>query len=211
MLAETVHLNIGSLVFENLDQIDLTGPFEVLSRIPNATHRIYSKSIQPVRDVMGLRITPDATLAEAPQLDILHMGVVPPPALVRRRPGGRTGRGRGELDLRRWRQGRNRRRPSARRRGAQRRRRPAHPARHRLCARTAFSERDAPHGASRNLGCGASRCGRADCAARSERASGGRQTRRRGVSPRDLIRRGRRGPLCASLYAVSLGASRTRS
>ena len=73
MIPETVHLNIGSLLFENLDQIDLTGPFEVLSRLPNATHRIYAKSMDPVRDVMGLRITPDATLAEAPQLDILHV------------------------------------------------------------------------------------------------------------------------------------------
>ena len=73
MIPETVHLNIGSLLFENLDQIDLTGPFEVLSRLPNATHRIYAKSMEPVRDVMGLRIMPDATLTEAPQLDILHV------------------------------------------------------------------------------------------------------------------------------------------
>ena len=36
MIPETIHLNIGSLLFENLDQIDLTGPFEVLSRLPNA-------------------------------------------------------------------------------------------------------------------------------------------------------------------------------
>src|SRR5580704_16626947 len=73
MIPDTVHLNIGSLLFENLDQIDLTGPFEVLSRLPNATHRIYAKSITPVRDVTGLRIVPDGTLAEAPQLDILHV------------------------------------------------------------------------------------------------------------------------------------------
>jgi cyclohexyl-isocyanide hydratase len=73
MLPDTVHLNIGSLLFDDLDQIDLTGPFEVLSRIPNATCRIYAKSPNPVRDLMGLRIMPDATLAEAPQLDILHI------------------------------------------------------------------------------------------------------------------------------------------
>jgi cyclohexyl-isocyanide hydratase len=73
MIPEAVHLNIGSLLFENLDQIDLTGPYEALSRLPNATHRIYAKSAKPVRDVMGLRITPDATLAQAPQLDILHV------------------------------------------------------------------------------------------------------------------------------------------
>jgi cyclohexyl-isocyanide hydratase len=66
-------LNIGSLLFEGLDQIDLTGPFEVLSRLPNATCRVYGTSAGPVRDLMGLRIAPDATLAEAPQLDILHV------------------------------------------------------------------------------------------------------------------------------------------
>jgi cyclohexyl-isocyanide hydratase len=73
MLPETVHLKIGSLLFEDLDQIDLTGPFEVLSRLPNATHRIYAKSTVPARDVSGLRIMPDATLGEAPRLDILHV------------------------------------------------------------------------------------------------------------------------------------------
>jgi cyclohexyl-isocyanide hydratase len=73
MLSENLHLNIGSLLFEDLDQIDLTGPFEVLSRIPNASHRIYARSTDPVRDLQGLRIVPDATLAEAPQLDILHV------------------------------------------------------------------------------------------------------------------------------------------
>ena len=73
MFPETVHLKIGSLLFDDLDQIDLTGPFEVLSRMPNATHRIYAKSLAPARDVMGLSIMPDATLAEAPQLDILHV------------------------------------------------------------------------------------------------------------------------------------------
>ena len=73
MIPETVPLKIGSLLFENLDQIDLTGPFEVLSRIPNASHRTYAKSLCPARDLMGLRLMPDATLREAPQLDILHV------------------------------------------------------------------------------------------------------------------------------------------
>ena len=67
------HLQIGSLLFEGLDQIDLTGPFEVLSRLPNATYRIYGLSADPVRDVKGLQLTPDAALSEAPQLDVLHM------------------------------------------------------------------------------------------------------------------------------------------
>ncbi len=68
-----IHLEIGSLLFEGLDQIDLTGPFEVFSRIPDSSYRIYAKAPTPVRDVRGLRMAPDATLAEAPQLDLLHV------------------------------------------------------------------------------------------------------------------------------------------
>jgi cyclohexyl-isocyanide hydratase len=73
MIPHDVHLHIGSLLFEGIDQIDLTGPFEVLSRIPNTTYRIYGKTAAPVRDVKGLRLTPDATLADAPPLDVLHV------------------------------------------------------------------------------------------------------------------------------------------
>src|SRR6202044_2583158 len=73
MIPHDTELHIGSLLFEGIDQIDLTGPFEVLSRIPNSTYRIYGKTAEPVRDLKGLRLTPDATLADAPQLDVLHV------------------------------------------------------------------------------------------------------------------------------------------
>jgi cyclohexyl-isocyanide hydratase len=73
MLPESTHLQIGSLLFEGLDQIDLTGPFEVLSRLLNSTYRIYAKTLAPVRDVRGLWLRADATLADAPQLDVLHV------------------------------------------------------------------------------------------------------------------------------------------
>jgi cyclohexyl-isocyanide hydratase len=73
MLPEDTHLLIGSLMFEGMDQIDLTGPFEVLSRVPNSTYRIYAKTNSPVRDLNGLRLIADATLAEAPPLDVLHV------------------------------------------------------------------------------------------------------------------------------------------
>jgi len=73
MTQPDTHLTIGSLLFEGIDQIDLTGPFEVLSRIPNASYRLYGKTDAPVRDVKGLRLAPDATLSEAPQLDVLHV------------------------------------------------------------------------------------------------------------------------------------------
>ena len=73
MIPLGTHLEIGSLLFEGLDQIDLTGPFEVLSRIPNSTYRIYGKTAEPVRDLKGLRLIPDAALADAPHLDVLHV------------------------------------------------------------------------------------------------------------------------------------------
>jgi cyclohexyl-isocyanide hydratase len=73
MIPDDTHLHIGSLLFEGIDQIDLTGPFEVLSRIPNSTYRIYGKTAAPVRDLRGLRLTPDAALADAPRLDVLHV------------------------------------------------------------------------------------------------------------------------------------------
>lgn len=73
MIPNEVHLQIGSLLFEGLDQIGLTGPFEVLSRIPNATYRIFAETATPVRDMKGLRLRPDPVLSEAPQLDLLHV------------------------------------------------------------------------------------------------------------------------------------------
>jgi cyclohexyl-isocyanide hydratase len=73
MIPHDTHLQVGSLLFEGLDQIDLTGPFEVLSRIPNATYRLYGKTAEPVSDFKGLRLTPDAVLSDAPQLDVFHV------------------------------------------------------------------------------------------------------------------------------------------
>ena len=73
MIPHETHLHIGSLLFEGLDQMDLTGPFAVLSRIPNATYRIYGQTAAPVRDLKGLRLTPDGSLADAPPLDVLHI------------------------------------------------------------------------------------------------------------------------------------------
>jgi len=73
MIPNADHLQIGSLLFAGIDQIDITGPFEVLSRLPNSTYRIYGTSLSPVRDVQGLRLMADAQLSDAPQLDVLHV------------------------------------------------------------------------------------------------------------------------------------------
>lgn len=54
----TQSLSVRCLIFEQMDQIDFTGPFEVLSRMPDSTVQIVGKELSPVRDVRGLRLTP---------------------------------------------------------------------------------------------------------------------------------------------------------
>jgi hypothetical protein len=54
MIPDDTHLPVGSPMFEGMDQIDLTGPFEALSRVPNSTYQIYAKTGAPVRDLTGL-------------------------------------------------------------------------------------------------------------------------------------------------------------
>lgn len=71
-MAETkTKLEIGFLLFDGVDQLDLTGPFEILSKIPGSTCRLYARSRDVRRDVAGLVLTPDATFAEATRLDVL--------------------------------------------------------------------------------------------------------------------------------------------
>lgn len=64
-------IRVGALVFPRMDQIDLTGPFAVLSRLPNATVRLLWKTTDPIRDSRGLGLIPDARLADAGPTDLL--------------------------------------------------------------------------------------------------------------------------------------------
>jgi cyclohexyl-isocyanide hydratase len=65
------HLHIGALIFPRMDQIDFTGPFEVLSRVPDSTFHVIAKEREPIRDIKGLILTPELTITEAPRLDVL--------------------------------------------------------------------------------------------------------------------------------------------
>ena len=64
-------LSVGCLIFERMDQIDFTGPFEVLSRMPDTTLQIVAKEPAPIRDVQGLWLTPDVCIAESEIFDVL--------------------------------------------------------------------------------------------------------------------------------------------
>jgi len=70
-IASGSHLHIGALIFPRMDQIDFTGPFEVLSRVPDSTFHVIGRDSNPIRDCNGLILTPEETLSEAPQLDVL--------------------------------------------------------------------------------------------------------------------------------------------
>jgi cyclohexyl-isocyanide hydratase len=67
----SIHLTIGALIFPDMDQCDFTGPFEALSRVPNSTFVTIAKDLSPVRDLRGLRLLADVSIADAPQLDVL--------------------------------------------------------------------------------------------------------------------------------------------
>jgi cyclohexyl-isocyanide hydratase len=53
-----------------MDQIDFTGPYEVLSRLLESSTPVIAKTKSPVRDVQGLILTPEMTIGEAPELDV---------------------------------------------------------------------------------------------------------------------------------------------
>ena len=54
-------MRIAALVFPRLTQLDLTGPYEVFSRVPGAEVMLVAKSLEPVRSEFGLPIVPNAT------------------------------------------------------------------------------------------------------------------------------------------------------
>ena len=64
-------LRIGALIFPRMDQIDFTGPYAVLSRVPDSTIQVMSGDGAPVRDHKGLILTPDTKLADASSFDVL--------------------------------------------------------------------------------------------------------------------------------------------
>lgn len=61
---------IGALIFPGMDQLDFTGPFEVLSRIPGAQVLSVWKETAFVADMKGLRIVPDVAMSDCPPLDV---------------------------------------------------------------------------------------------------------------------------------------------
>jgi cyclohexyl-isocyanide hydratase len=64
-------LQIGLLLYPKLTQLDLTGPFEVLHRLPDSKVHLVWKDLQPVYADSGLGLLPTTTFADCPPLDVL--------------------------------------------------------------------------------------------------------------------------------------------
>ncbi len=62
---------IGLLVFPDIMQLDMTGPHEVFTKFPDTEVLLVWKSLDPVRSGGGMRILPDVTYADCPQLDLV--------------------------------------------------------------------------------------------------------------------------------------------
>jgi cyclohexyl-isocyanide hydratase len=64
-------LRFGILVFPNVQQLDLTGPYEVFASVEGAAVELIWKDRNPVLSSTRLSLTPTATFDDCPPLDVL--------------------------------------------------------------------------------------------------------------------------------------------
>ena len=62
---------IGMLIFPRLTQLDMTGPYEVLARLPNTVVDLVARTCDPVTTDRGMQILPTVTYADCPPLDVV--------------------------------------------------------------------------------------------------------------------------------------------
>ncbi len=64
-------LQIGFPLFRGFTQLDLSGPWEVLTRLPDTNCHLLAHDNAPVRSADGMSILPTLTYTACPQLDVL--------------------------------------------------------------------------------------------------------------------------------------------
>jgi cyclohexyl-isocyanide hydratase len=67
-------LTCGMVMFPGMTQLDLTGPYEVLCRVPGVKVVLLAAEMEPLRSEHGMAFVPEATFATSPALDILFVG-----------------------------------------------------------------------------------------------------------------------------------------
>lgn len=64
-------LRVQFVLFDQVTQLDLTGPLEVLAALPDLACHLVARDLEPKTATCGLRILPDFTFDAAPACDIL--------------------------------------------------------------------------------------------------------------------------------------------
>jgi cyclohexyl-isocyanide hydratase len=62
---------IGMLIFPRMTQLDMTGPYEVLARLPDTKVELVARTLDPIVTDRGMQILPTATYADCPPLDVV--------------------------------------------------------------------------------------------------------------------------------------------
>lgn len=62
---------IGMLIFPRLTQLDMTGPYEVLARLPDTKVDLVARTLDPVTTDRGMQIVPTVTYDTCPPLDVV--------------------------------------------------------------------------------------------------------------------------------------------
>jgi cyclohexyl-isocyanide hydratase len=65
------NFKIGFVIFPYLTQLDLTGPLQVLARLPQSSVFVIAKSLSPVPSDCGLSLVPTHGFADCPPLDLI--------------------------------------------------------------------------------------------------------------------------------------------
>ena len=63
--------NIVFVLFDDVTQLDFTGPAQVLCRLPDATVHVAAKTLAPIRTDAGFSICPSVTFGDCPQADLI--------------------------------------------------------------------------------------------------------------------------------------------
>ena len=64
-------LQIGFLLFPQIQQLDLTGPYDVLASLPDVKVHLIWKDLAPITSSTGLVLLPTTTYADCPALDVI--------------------------------------------------------------------------------------------------------------------------------------------
>jgi cyclohexyl-isocyanide hydratase len=70
----TKHIIIGLLFYPGMTALDIVGPQQVFSGLPNVQIQRIWKTLEPIQTDDGMKILPDTTFQNCPPLDVICVG-----------------------------------------------------------------------------------------------------------------------------------------